>query len=178
MALFHRDILIHQIRATLYFYLWIPFLVIGSSLMLDSWGVFLRLPRGGITMATASILMLLGLYLIVRSTKDLARHGNGTPSPHKPARELVTQGSYAWCRHPMHLGYLVLLAGVLMALCSLIGLLLPLPLLVVLMVRQLRTEEHNLINRFGDRYRAYQQAVPFLIPFLNSFCVTNDCLKK
>ncbi len=165
MRLFHRDIFTHQLRAMLYFYLWIPCLVIGISLMLDWYVVRLPLlPATWFIRVGALFMVGAGVGLIWLSTSDLARFGNGTPSPRKPAVVVVQQGSYGWCRHPMHLGYLIILLGILLAMRSLAGILIPWLVLVVWTVHVLRKEEKVLCRRFGNHYRAYQHQVPFLLP--------------
>ena len=76
---------------------------------------------------------------------------------------LVTDGPYRWVRHPFYLGLLVMLAGAVIATWSLAGALLFVPALILTLARA-RREEHTLRLRFGARYDAYRQRVPFILP--------------
>gem|GEM_PF-5032268 len=102
MALFHPDIVRQQIRAMLFYYGALPLLVLGPGFLLDRLLALPRLPGGMAVMALALCLSLGGVGLIAWSTLDLERRGNGTPSPFRPARRLVTCGSYRLCRHSPH----------------------------------------------------------------------------
>ncbi len=164
MPLFHRDILQHQLRAVLFYWGWLPSLVLGTGLLLD-WVLELpALPLPILLWITAAILGTVGLLFISWSTRDLERYGNGTPSPLKPARQLIRQGSYRLCRHPMFFGYNLLMLAALLALRSPAGLVCCYPLYLLWSIRFLRKEEQNLAVRFKDIFQQYRQQVPFLIP--------------
>lgn len=164
MPLFHRDILRHQVKAVLFYWGWLPTLVLGTGLLLD-WLLKLdTLPFPILLWPASAALSSIGILFISWSTKDLERYGDGTPSPMKPARRLITQGSYNLCRHPMFFGYNLLMLGAVLALRSPAALFGCYPLYLFWSVRFLRTEEQNLLLRFKDSFQQYQQQVPFLIP--------------
>lgn len=166
VALFHRDIVGQQIKAMLLYYGALPLLVLGPGFLLDRLLALPLLPGGMEVVALALVLALGGVGLITWSTIDLQRQGNGTPSPFRPARRLVTEGSYRLCRHPMFLGYdLVLLAAILLIRSS-TALLVTYPLFLLWSIVSLRREERILASRFGDDYGRYRQTVPFLLPCL------------
>lgn len=79
------------------------------------------------------------------------------PTPHKNARLLDT-GLYAWARHPIYSGLLILMTGVVMARYSWLRLGL-LGALYVVLYHKSTFEEEQLIRMFGKRYQAYQQKV-------------------
>jgi protein-S-isoprenylcysteine O-methyltransferase Ste14 len=82
----------------------------------------------------------------------------GTPS------RLVTEGTYALCRHPGVLWLAGLLAGVFFASGSL-WMLVALPLWVGLDVLYVVLQEKLYFLRiFGEEYRDYQHSVPMLVP--------------
>ena len=76
---------------------------------------------------------------------------------------VISTGPYAWVRHPMYSGAIFLFLGVPLALGSLWGLLLVLPLTAALVAR-LRHEESYLLQNLPD-YEAYRRRVHYrLIP--------------
>lgn len=79
---------------------------------------------------------------------------------------LVTEGPYAFVRHPMYLGIVIYHLGATLVLQS--PLLLALTALVIVPFTALRIayEERPLREAFGERYAAYQRDVPPLLPFV------------
>ncbi|MFH1137120.1 MAG: methyltransferase [Pseudomonadota bacterium] len=76
----------------------------------------------------------------------------------------IFTGAYAVCRHPMYTGWLI--AGW--------GLMISQPFLLTAYYNVLVTcfvvalallEERRMVDLFGDRYRAYRNHVPFLLPY-------------
>lgn len=164
MPLFHRDILQHQLKAVLFYWGWLPTAVLGSGLLLDRLLKLPALPLPVLLWPVVLILATIGILFISWSTRDLERYGAGTPSPMKPARQLITQGSYRLCRHPMFFGYDLLMLAALLALRSPAALVCCYPLYLFWSTRFLRKEEQNLALRFKETYLQYQQQVPFLLP--------------
>jgi methanethiol S-methyltransferase len=79
--------------------------------------------------------------------------------------ELATTGVYARVRHPQYVGFILLLVGFLLQWPTLLTLAM-FPVLVFMYVRLARSEEHDAIREFGDRYRTYMAQVPGFIPRL------------
>jgi protein-S-isoprenylcysteine O-methyltransferase Ste14 len=80
-------------------------------------------------------------------------------------RKVVTGGPYAYVRHPMYLGYLIELSGLLLASFSL-GMMLLAAGYVFLMVVRAQLEEERLIEAY-PAYREYMQRTGFLFPRLS-----------
>ncbi|MDO4796146.1 MAG: prolipoprotein diacylglyceryl transferase [Brachymonas sp.] len=57
-------------------------------------------------------LALLGLGLMIAAMRDLWVLGKGLPMNAFPPERLVHQSSYAWLRHPIYVGFVLLVAGV------------------------------------------------------------------
>jgi len=164
LALFHPDIWRQQIVAALFYWGVVPFLVLAPGFLLDRLLHLPRLPSSALIICAALVLLLTGGALIWWSTIDLQKRGGGTPSPLRPAKRLVTDGSYGICRHPMFLGYDLLLLAVVLFIRSPAALFISYPLYLLWSLHWLKKEERVLQLRFKDRYRRYQQEVPFLIP--------------
>ncbi len=77
-------------------------------------------------------------------------------------RKVVLGGPYQWVRHPMYLGYVCMLAGLLLANFSAIFFLL-VPIHVVLLVYRARLEEARLAEH-SPQYRQYMARTGFLFP--------------
>lgn len=103
---------------------------------------------------------LLGAGIAVNFWADKLFKEKGTSvKPLEPSTELVTNGPFAFTRHPMYLGMLFILGGV--ALCF--GSLSPwfvVPAFFWQITRRfVRPEEDKLDATFGDRYRDYKRKV-------------------
>ena len=159
-------ILRHRLLAALFYWLWLPGLVIGSGLYLDRVLGFAPFLPGPIAKVAALMVLGLGIALIFRTERDLARLGCGTPSPMAPCRRLVTDGAFCLCRHPMSLGYDLAALAIVFFTGSPAMILVSYPLLLVWQVRALRREEEGLTRRFRDAYPVYRAKVPFLLPRL------------
>lgn len=107
---------------------------------------------GTIRLATGALLLIAGLIVVATAVRAAG-------AERLDAREtLVTDGPYRYSRNPMYVGWTALYAGV----SLLVGLVWPLGLLPVVAVvvhRQVRREERALERRFGDAYRAYGREV-------------------
>lgn len=166
MPLFHPDIRRQQIKATLFYWGLLPLLVLAPGLVIDHALTLGRLPASVSLMAAAVFLMVCGLGWVTWATSDLQKRGEGTPSPLRPAKRLIAEGSYRFCRHPMFLGYDLVLLGTILLIRSPGSLLVTYPLFLLWSIHWLRQEERILASRFHAAYTLYQQEVPFLLPRL------------
>lgn len=111
-------------------------------------------------------LIVLGLFLLVRTVSLFAVVGQGTLAPWDPTRRLVVQGVYRHVRNPMISSVLFILLGE----ATLLG---SVPLLEWFLFFFLLNavyipliEEPGLVQRFGEEYLRYKAHVPRWIPRL------------
>jgi protein-S-isoprenylcysteine O-methyltransferase Ste14 len=78
---------------------------------------------------------------------------------------LVQRGPYAFVRHPMYLGYWLLILGALLAYRTWTSLAL-LTMCVPSFHRRAHREETALAKQFGEEWRAYAARTSFMIPFV------------
>ena len=84
----------------------------------------------------------------------------------KKTHELVTDGPYRWVRHPLYtVGTLLLTALSLLTANWFIALITVLAIVMIVAV-VIPREEANLIETFGDAYRAYKKRTGMLLPGL------------
>jgi protein-S-isoprenylcysteine O-methyltransferase Ste14 len=113
----------------------------------------------------AALITAIGLAFAVWARLDLGGNWSGTVTI-KQDHELIATGSYAYVRHPIYTGLLVALLGTAMARGEWRGVLAVCVAWAALW-RKLRIEEQWMIGRFGNKYIAYRQRVPALLPFSN-----------
>jgi protein-S-isoprenylcysteine O-methyltransferase Ste14 len=77
---------------------------------------------------------------------------------------LVTNGIYAYSRHPQYAGFILMTLGLLIHWATL-PLLIMWPILVVQYVRLARREEAEMEEEFSEEYRLYQERVPMFLPY-------------
>ena len=102
-----------------------------------------------------------GVVVMLLGSARLGRGLTASPVPNQAA-QLRVDGLYAWVRHPIYSGLLLLAAGLVVVSGSLarLGVLLG---LVVLLSAKARWEEARLAERFPD-YPAYAARVPRFVP--------------
>lgn len=83
----------------------------------------------------------------------------------RAAHRVIQHGPYALIRHPMYLGYWLVLLGVTLIYLTWTPLLF-LALSIALFYRRARREESALAERFGEEWRAYAARTKFVIPFV------------
>ena len=113
-----------------------------------------------------SVTVILGLALMIWTSRLFATVGHGTLAPFDPPQKLVVHGVYMHVRNPMITGALCVLLGEAIFfgswwLLGWFGFALILNLVYIPLV-----EERGLAKRFGDDYLHYKQNVPRWIPRL------------
>ncbi len=78
--------------------------------------------------------------------------------------ELVTSGPYRWVRHPFYSSLILVVFGVSLATANAFIMLMCGILWFVFLFPRTRIEEQNLVQRFGDDYRAYMRRVGRFVP--------------
>ena len=113
----------------------------------------------------AMFFLALGLLLSIWSVRTFyTKGGDGTPAPWRPVNNLIIQGPSRYVRNPMILGVVDLLLFE-SALFASIPFLLWATVFFVCNIIYFKTfEEKELIKRFGDDYKDYQNKAPMLFP--------------
>jgi protein-S-isoprenylcysteine O-methyltransferase Ste14 len=124
--------------------------------------LWVTLLGGGAAMLTAihivsNALMFGGLLIIHRGWRRV----------HRAQGALVTDGLYAWVRHPQYSGLFLITIGLLIQWPTIITAL-TWPILLVMYIRLARREEADMEAQFGDAYRAYAARVPRFVPRFRS----------
>ena len=101
-----------------------------------------------------SILMILGGLILVSNGWSKIYHAKGS---------LVTEGIYAYVRHPQYLGIFLATSGFLLQWIT-IPTAIMYPILLVLYWRLAKSEEIEMKNQFGEEYLRYRAAVPMFLP--------------
>jgi protein-S-isoprenylcysteine O-methyltransferase Ste14 len=115
----------------------------------------ITLEQGVYMVMTVSVaLLVMGITLLALGWHRIYR-GKG---------ELVTDGIYAFLRHPQYLGLILIVVGFLIQWPTLVTLLMA-PILIVRYVRLARQEDQELEFVFGEGYRVYRQRVPGIWPW-------------
>ncbi|MGO8996398.1 MAG: methyltransferase family protein [Polyangiaceae bacterium] len=83
----------------------------------------------------------------------------------KEGHHLITNGPYAFVRHPIYTGILFAIFGTLLGFGSRAWLLVEVLIAVSFRIK-MRQEERFMTDQFGDEYAAYRQRARALIPFL------------
>ena len=114
---------------------------------------------GGAAMMTAihivsNLLMFGGLLIIARGWRRV----------HRARGAFVSDGLYAWVRHPQYSGLFLITVGLLIQWPTIVTLL-TWPILLLMYIRLARREEEEEMERqFGDAYRMYAARVPRFVP--------------
>jgi protein-S-isoprenylcysteine O-methyltransferase Ste14 len=80
--------------------------------------------------------------------------------------ELVTDGLYAYVRHPQYSGLFLVMIGMLIQWPTIITALM-FPVLVYVYYRLSIREESEVLKIFGDEYRKYMKRMPMFIPWMS-----------
>ncbi len=99
-----------------------------------------------------------GIYLNLAADSLFKRH-HTTVKPFQQSTALITSGVYAYTRHPMYLGFVLILLGIVVLLGS-VGPLVLAAMFAVLMDRTyVRVEEAALRQQFGAEWTTYKTTV-------------------
>ncbi len=107
-----------------------------------------------LTSLIAGIISIVGMILIVLGWKSIYK-----------SKGLVTDGIYAYTRHPQYLGIMLIVTAWLFAWPTLITMI-TWPILVIAYYKLSRIEEKDMIKEFGQKYVDYRKNVSMLLPFL------------
>jgi protein-S-isoprenylcysteine O-methyltransferase Ste14 len=111
------------------------------------------------------LVMWLGLTVRVWAIRTLGSAFRTTVEV-DPGQAVVSNGPYAWIRHPSYTGLLLILAGFGLALGNWLALAVCVVVPPAAIVRRIQVEEAELNRVLGDSYRTYQTKTKRLIPGL------------
>lgn len=131
---------------------WLHSILPSPNLFEPGWGA--RLPAG--------ILILAGVSI---ATQALRSYPLSFWFLEQEAKKLITTGWYAYVRHPMYFGVLLLLLGYLLWFPSVKNLVFVGISIIYLIVGSL-LEEAKLLDRFGEDYLRYRRSVKMLVPYV------------
>ena len=114
-----------------------------------------------IAMYTASIVMFLSAIESAKRTR-LQRSFVDHPLPDR----LITDGPFAWVRHPFCTGYMLAVLAGPIAIAHWLAIVTAMPLLAIAIAAALREERVWLASARSDEYRAYRQKTGMFIPFV------------
>jgi protein-S-isoprenylcysteine O-methyltransferase Ste14 len=120
-------------------------------------------PRTALTFWLGVVIMALGFAFTVWARITLGRNWSATITL-KEHHELIQTGPYAWVRHPIYAGALVMIVGTVVVIAEWRGVLALAIVLVSLLIKA-RREERWMTEYFGPNYVAYRKRVPMLIPW-------------
>jgi methanethiol S-methyltransferase len=106
-----------------------------------------------IAMTYGAILMLIGMFIIIMGWVKLYRSTKEDG--------LVTDGIYAYSRHPQYLGFILIILGWLFGWPTIITVVLA-PILIYKYIKVCKTEEEEISKEFPE-YNKYKENVPLFI---------------
>ena len=118
------------------------------------------LPQAGALQLLGAILVFIALPLFTSSVYLIEKY---VYSRLPGERGLIDRGPYAYIRHPMHLGALLLGIGWILLSLNFVSLVL---LFLLQGVQVARAEEPELVETYGEAYKSYQRRTGFFLPRL------------
>ncbi len=122
------------------------------------WSTLLGMGETGmmISMILGYVLLFAGLGVFIEGWREVYRA--------RQEGRLVTDRLYAFVRHPQYLGLLIALFGEGVVHWPTFFSVALFPFIVLLYFLLARKEEHAVLAKFGEEYRAYMNRVPMFIP--------------
>jgi len=106
-----------------------------------------------LVMGASLVLMVAGYTLLSRGWRQVhGAHGR-----------MVTEGLYAFVRHPQYTGLFLVITGFLVQWPTLLTVLMA-PILLYAYAHLARTEEQHMLEQFGEQYKEYMKRVPVFFP--------------
>ncbi|MGH7246045.1 MAG: methyltransferase family protein [Candidatus Levyibacteriota bacterium] len=118
-----------------------------------------------VVQTTGFIVVLIGFSFLLAARIALAENWTSAVEAHiKKDHKLITDGVYAFVRHPIYLGYTLLCIGSEMVAGS--YLFISFFVLFYHFYKQVKQEEALLLNHFGTQYEMYRKKTKMLLPFI------------
>lgn len=125
--------------------------------------------EGAAVIVAGGLLIVLGMAMAVHTVRLFLRHGEGTPAPWEPPRNLVIKGAYRYTRNPMISSIIFILIGEGLVAGSRYILIWASVFFVANHFYLVLSEESGLERRFGQEYLEYKKHVPRWIPRLRPY---------
>lgn len=128
------------------------------NLNANLWSSLLGMGETGmlISMLLGYALLFVGIGIFIQGWRELYRA--------RQQSQLVTTGLYSVVRHPQYTGLFIGLFGEGAVHWPTLFSVVLLPVIVLAYSLLARSEEKQVIEKFGDEYRAYQRQVPMFLP--------------
>ncbi len=112
-----------------------------------------------------TLMVIIGLYIFSWGLVTITKNRASGYEIGKSSEEstLITDGAFAFCRHPITLGFIFIIPGIAF-IFDFIPLIFLTFIYTPMLISLLFYEEQELIQRFGEAYREYMCKVPRLIP--------------
>lgn len=117
---------------------------------------------------TAHIVAMVLGYALVFYGAILVAEGWARIHQARRSATLMTDGIYARVRHPQYTGLFLIVFGEGVVHWPTIVSLLAFPVILLAYTLLARKEERQMLEQFGDEYRAYQRRVPMFLPRINN----------
>lgn len=104
------------------------------------------------------LLILAGIWLNIWADRLFKKKKTAVKPLEKPSA-LITEGPFRFSRHPMYLGFVLLMIGVAVLLGSVVAFLAPMAMLMTLEMIFIPYEEKTLEEIFGQKYSDYKKRV-------------------
>jgi protein-S-isoprenylcysteine O-methyltransferase Ste14 len=125
-----------------------------STFLSDYIPIYVTIPLGFTILIISGVFAFTGLRKVFKEVRE------------KP--QAVTSGTFAYCRHPIYFGSILLFVGLSILSWSLTAF--GISVIVIIFYEYVATyEEKLLVEQFGQEYRDYQKKVPKWIPGLKFF---------
>jgi protein-S-isoprenylcysteine O-methyltransferase Ste14 len=133
---------------------------IGVTMLLNlPWYLSFIYPYGTII---GVILIISGIVIVYRGIKDLRLKYSQTG--YEKGDSLVTTGIYARTRNPIYFGATIMVFGWFLVL-PFTFILISAFLFTILFLITAKSEEKQLSQKYGRKYRTYKRKVPFFVPY-------------
>lgn len=131
-------------------------------------GIVLFDPRSD-WLVFAGIALYLGAMLVFLSAIETARSMRMQRSfiDHPLPERLLTDGPFAWVRHPFYTGYMMGALAPCVAIAHPAMIVIALPMIVIVLNAAFREERVWLSSPRADAYRQYQQRTGMFVPWLH-----------
>lgn len=122
-------------------------------------------PAGAWAVAIGAIAFVAAMWVFRRTHKALGRNWSITLEI-RDRHELVSNGPYAFVRHPMYTSFLLMGIGQAFLLPNWVGGLAGLVGFAILFFLRVDEEERMMMETFGPQYRVYMEKTKRIIPYI------------